>query len=197
GVIRELARQGAGVDAAPAATGTTALHMASRMNEAGSIGALVEAGASVITQTRHGEEGINHTPLHSAAEALALDAMLALLRHGAPALDPLIRASQKDGVNRSKRSRLHIAARQGGTMGASEAVDLLLRWGADESELDDNGNTAADVIGAEVREDESLAADDADRVRELLANDPADRAWRRRGLLLLCFARDQRTRGRG
>ncbi|CAN0288831.1 unnamed protein product, partial [Laminaria digitata] len=81
---------------------------------------------------------------------------------------------EDEAVDQSSEPPLHFAAQQGGKLGAAEAVDLLLRWGADELELDDDGKTAAEVVGADVRQEASLAAD-ADRVRELLANAPADR----------------------
>ncbi|CAN0267120.1 unnamed protein product, partial [Laminaria digitata] len=78
-VIRELARQGADVDAAPA-SGWTALHWAAKMNQAGSVTALVEAGASIDLET---EVDTGSTPLYRASATLALDAARALLRHGA------------------------------------------------------------------------------------------------------------------
>lgn len=64
-------------------------------------------------------------------------------------------------------------------------VDLLLRWGADEMIVKKTGNTDLDVLGIRVEEHNSLAGD-AERVRELLASAPIDRAWRRRGYLVLC-----------
>ena len=253
---------GVDVNASPDITGCTALHHAAWKNQAGVVDALVEAGASVAARTVYG----GCTPLHFAAESLALEAMLALLRHGAspvrgatpppppPPLPPppspppphadgsqqcdgshqgfvglqqgidslqqgivgLLQAnddfeqgdglqlqqgdeseSQSDGGVSDHLSEppIHYAAQQAGKKGAAAAVDLLLRWGADEFELDDDGKTAAEVVGADVRQEASLAAD-ADRVRELLANAPADRAWRRRGQLLMCLARQRRIDAR-
>ncbi|CAM9177275.1 unnamed protein product [Ectocarpus sp. 12 AP-2014] len=66
-------------------------------------------------------------------------------------------------------------------------VDLLLRRGADETAVSENGHTAADMVGLKTEELDSLA-EDVDRVRKLLARAPADRAWRRRGFLILCRA---------
>lgn len=196
--IRVLARHGVDLDATPDTIGFTALHSAAQRDDAVVVAALVEAGASVAPQLF--EKGI--TPLHSAAEALALEAMAALLQRGAPVLALPVQeeeeGSQEEDTGVAIRTRnespLHIAARQGGKERAAEAVDLLLKWGADESELDNDGKTAAEVVGADVSEEWSLAAD-ADRVLELLARAPANRAWRRHGLLLMCLARERRRRG--
>lgn len=198
--IRVLARHGVDLDATPDTIGFTALHCAAQRDDAVVVAALVEAGASVAPQLF--EKGI--TPLHSAAEALALEAMAALLQRGAPVLalpvQEVEEESQEEDTGVAIRTRnespLHLAARQGGKERAAEAVDLLLKWGADESELDNDGKTAAEVVGADVSEEWSLAAD-ADRVLELLARAPANRAWRRHGLLLMCLARERRRRRRG
>ena len=63
-------------------------------------------------------------------------------------------------------------------------MDSLLRAGADETIVDDEGRTVAEVIGRGSEEEDSLPQD-AELVLELLANAPADRAWRRRGYLVL------------
>ncbi|CAN0442680.1 unnamed protein product, partial [Laminaria digitata] len=184
-VIREIVRQRRclDLDAAPASPGWTALHLAASMNQVGSIDALVEAGARVDVETR--VKGRGDTPLHSAVTYSALEAMHALLRHGAPVLALPVRASQQeDGRDSIRRNEppLHVAARKGGMVNAAKSVDLLLRWGADETELDNDGKTAAEVIGTLLGPYGQAA--DADRERELLANAPADRAWRRRGLVV-------------
>lgn len=70
-------------------------------------------------------------------------------------------------------------------------VDLLLRWGADETIVDRTGETAFDILGM-VEEVNGLAGD-AERVRELLANAPINRAWRRRGYLVLCRSHPDRV----
>ena len=49
-----------------------------------------------------------------------------------------------------------------------------------------------DMIGLAVEEEDHLV-EDVERVRELLANAPADRAWRRRGYLVLCRAHPDRV----
>ncbi|CAN0508288.1 unnamed protein product, partial [Scytosiphon promiscuus] len=147
---------------------------------AGAVDALIEAGANVTA-----------TALDFATGSLALDIMATLLRHGAP-----IRAAVVGGRYPSPNPPLHIAARLGGTEGAAEAVDLLLRWGADESERCYRGNTPSEVVGVDVDVDTvptPRLVEDADRVRELLANAPAEKAWHRRRLLILCLARNRMT----
>lgn len=64
-------------------------------------------------------------------------------------------------------------------------VDSLLRSGADEILLNTEGKSAADLIGRWVKIQDRVA-DEIERVLYLLANAPADRAWRRRGYLVLC-----------
>lgn len=44
------------------------------------------------------------------------------------------------------------------------------------------------VVETKVYEHETSVPEDVERVRQLLANAPADRAWRRRGFLVLCRA---------
>lgn len=69
-------------------------------------------------------------------------------------------------------------------------IGLLLRWSADETNVDDFGLTGCRLVGDAIRnENERQArARDLQRMRKLLTRTPADRAWHRRGLLLLCRA---------
>ena len=76
-------------------------------------------------------------------------------------------------------------------------VDILLRWGADETVVDTAGQSAIDKIGSPLSlQKRSKRNADVTRVRNLLENAPSDRAWRRRGLLILCRARTKK-RGLG
>ncbi|CAM9430345.1 unnamed protein product [Laminaria digitata] len=134
-VIREFARHGVDLDAAHDETGCTALDHASRKNHAGAVDALVEAGARVTPQA-----------LDSAAFSLALEAMVALLRHGAPVNATTVTREDGEAAIRIIPT-LHIAARRGGAPGAVEMVDLLLRWGADETRVNRRRQTAAEVVG--------------------------------------------------
>lgn len=70
------------------------------------------------------------------------DAMLVLLRHNA----------HSDAQDREGRSPLTWACRRL----EEEAADLLLRWGADETSVDDNGRSAYELIGAAIEEQEEL-----------------------------------------
>ena len=74
-----------------------------------------------------------------------------------------------------------------------EGGGLSVRAGVDENIGDDGGNTAKDMVGIYVGEEDRLA-EDIERVRKLLANVPADRAaWRRQGYLVLCRANPDRV----
>lgn len=105
-VTREFSRHGVDLDAACDNTGSTTLHHAARLNRPGAIDALVDAGASITTQAWPHETII--TPLNYAACFLALEAMAALLRHGAS-----VGALAEDDANRKCEPPLHCAAENG------------------------------------------------------------------------------------
>ena len=94
--------------------------------------------------------------------------------------------------NREFETPLMSAAKEAGTHGVAEVVNSLLRVDSDETIVGMFRNKAVDVVGMSIEEDNRLA-EDIDRVRELLANAPADRAWRRRGYLVLCRAHPDRV----
>lgn len=177
-ILRAVIEHGADVDAVDA-NQCTALHHAALNDEAEAIDVLVGAGAKIEAQHRY-----DFTPFHCAANRLSHEALLRLLKHGAVV----------DARTDLLETPLILAATQAGIEGAAEVVESLLRAGADETMADDQGNKATDVIGAaDVEEEGSTVVDDVERVRELLANAPADRAWRRRGYLLLCRAHSDRV----
>ena len=113
-------------------------------------------------------------------------AVAALLRYGADVY-------AEDGGGETP---LHYAASLVGFGRAPAVVDALLRSGADETITDDLARCAMDMIGCRVGEDGNTSDDDVsdveangiggndideiNRVRQLLANATADRAWRRR-----------------
>ena len=73
--------------------------------------------------------------------------------------------------------------------GLRAVVDLLLRWGADETALNSDGGSAEEMFGMDKDEDDDIdntaKQDEIDRTRLLLSRAPADRAWRRRGSLIM------------
>ena len=143
--------------------------------------AVIEHGADVNAVDTHQD-----TPLHCASynRHNRHEALLCLLEHGAT-----VNTQTAD-----LETPLMQAAIEAGRQGAAEVVDSLLRAGADETIVDHHGRKAFDMIGWDVEEHDRLA-EDFERVRQLLANAPADRAWRRRGYLVLCRAHPDRVQG--
>eukprot|EP00752_Nemacystus_decipiens_P013080 g11569.t1 len=170
-VLKILIEHGADVNSTDSA-GISALHVAAKFRGAEAVDMLVEAGSNIESGGEIGK------PLHHAAVTSNLDAAGALLKHGAQ-------------VNSQTPSRqmtpLYFAAITAGSHGAADMVDLLLRSDADETLQDGDGRTAAGVVGDSIL-DYRRVAEDYERVCRLLANAPADRVWRRRGLFVLCRA---------
>lgn len=169
-VIKALIEAGAPVDAKNR-DGATALFHAVKANRASAVDALLEAGADVEAHL-YSE---SWTSLHSAAEGTYLEVVRVLLKHGAN-----VHAKDADNGNDTP---LHVAVRQAGIAGAYDIVEALLRYDADEGARNDNDHTPLCVIGSVV----SMAA--ALPVVDLLRRAPGDRAWRRRGLFILCCVR--------
>ncbi|CAN0147435.1 unnamed protein product [Scytosiphon promiscuus] len=116
---------------------------------------LLEAGASL----QDDDKGESISPISAAARASNLEMALSLLKYGS-------RPNVKEFFG---QTTLGFAAT------CPEMVDLLLRWGADETDL------------GKWKESPRPSAKEQ-RVRMLLANASKDRAWRRRGLPVLCRA---------
>ena len=123
--------------------------------------------------------------------------MLALLRHGAN-----VNAHDIDG-----RTPLHCVCNDVHewvrTGRLREAVDLLLRWGADETARDEERWTPADILDSrrqKLAEEGGWPRrwlDEMERARSLLARGPADRVWCRRGWAVLLRSRaSASTKGR-
>ena len=153
-----------------------ALHFAGCLKTREAIDALVGAGANIEAPNRYGD-----TPLHRASYQLSHEAVRCLSEHGAT-VNP---------QNYDLETPLMRSALNAGVQGAADVVDALLRAGADETIVNAEGHKAASMIREEVEEQDRLA-EDVERVPELLANAPADRAWRRRGYLVLRRARPDR-----
>ena len=170
--------------------GYTALHRAAEMDEADVIEALVEAGADVEAQSG----GVSYTvwggfkrltPLHVAALLCCLRGISALLIAGADV----------NAVDRNDQTPLHLLCSRSvkrddpfSTWSEDQAADLLLRWGADETLTDNDGRTPKQLI---------KRAGTTKRLQKVLANAPADRAWRRRGMLVMCRAFPDKVQKKG
>eukprot|EP00752_Nemacystus_decipiens_P006402 g5766.t1 len=176
-VLRALLQHG--VDVNRRTDGYTSLHVAALNNHVGAIDVLIDAGADMEV-----EDDDDCTPFLDAVLNHCHEAALALFRHGAN-----IEARDFRG-----ETPLQIAARQAGREGVASIVNLLLTCGSDETALNPDGRTAAEIVGHHIEYAACpLKKEDVHRVRELLANAPADRAWRRRGCLVLCKARLSRA----
>ncbi|CAN0103727.1 unnamed protein product [Scytosiphon promiscuus] len=159
-VLKAMIEHGADVDAA-SPNGRTALIYAVSQNKVGAIDVLVGAGAKLAARDVVGRAALHH----AAHRPRHFEAALCLLNLGAEA----------NALTNLGQAPLHYAAAQAGKKGTADMVDLLIRWGADETIADKNNQKALDIVGSRVREEARLEQD-LERVRKLLANAPA---WRR------------------
>lgn len=170
-VVNALLDHGADVNEADT-LGWTALHFASHDDQAGTADLLIAAGAD-INATDH----MGQTPLHfSAIYSSSNDALRTLLRRGAK-----MNEADDDG-----NTALHLVCREVPD-DAIETVGLLLRAGASEAAVNQAGDTPIELphwVDQQV----------AQRIRGSLRRAPADRAWRRRGWLVMLRARTERER---
>lgn len=174
-VMRALIQHGVDVNAGdPNDHGATALHLAAYFNHPNAVDMLVvEGGADLEARTTHPNGG--WTPISYAAKQNSCDALLALLRHKAK-VDP-------EGA--SSNPPLAMAC-QWLAVGAAE---ILLRWGADERYIDIGGRSASDMVGTNLPlTDQDNRKQEITSLKKTLERTPMDRAWRRRGMLVLCRA---------
>ena len=170
--------------------GFTALHWAAYRGEPCVIDALIEAGASTEARSSqvwlagHRDSHVGLTPLHIAAffRRSSTPRMAALIRRGAD-------INARDGHGQTP---LHLIAAAAGRKNSVAASDFLLRRGADETVADVYGRTPEDLVIENASEDPT-----GRRLRRLLTNAPADRMWRRRGMLVLCRAHAEEALLRG
>ena len=194
-VVETLIEHGADTEARDR-DGCTALHTIAGyfMDEPSrSIDFLVSGGAAIEARDDRGR-----TPLHYAASKHNTSAMRALLRSGAD-------LHARDNAGRSPLHQVIVSCGYD-VRDVAEVVDLLLRWGADEtatveapgddsedSEEEISGKTAWEMWEFHV-EDYRVSAAGAAPVRKLLADAQKDRTWRRRGWLVLVRAFPERVR---
>ncbi|CAM9758937.1 unnamed protein product, partial [Ectocarpus sp. 8 AP-2014] len=178
-VLKAILAHGASVDSCGDG-GHTALYHAAYNNQRDAIDALIEAGANIELKTT-----IGHTPLSIAVEFDHREAMLALLRHGADV------STSCDG-----ETLLHQLC-VSKDPGLEFVVDLLLRWGADETALDDAGQTPATKLDIVLPDSFDCPLPEIERVRLLLVRAPVDRAWRRRCWLVMLRSRSTKARANG
>ena len=169
-ILSAMIEYGADIEGGDFPAKKTALIAAALENQVEAIDVLVDAGVNIDAGDLHGD-----TPLHLAANWNHVEAVLALLEHGA----------NVNAENTSSSTPLLLAVEGAGTQEMAEVVDCLLRAGADETLVDDAGDTALDVVTA-IFEDDGVGTADANRIQNMLANAPADRTWRRRGYLVMC-----------
>ncbi|CAM9598101.1 unnamed protein product [Ectocarpus fasciculatus] len=179
-VLKAILEQGANVDSCNG-KGRNALHAAAEWDQASAIDALIEAGASIELKSTKGR-----TPLFCAALFNQRKAMLTLLRHGA-----IVSTCDDDG-----RTPLHQVC-MFKDPGLESGVDLLLRWGANETALDTNGETPARDLDKPRRSVGGCPPAEIERARLLLARAPADRAWRRRCWLTMLRSRSTKAEADG
>lgn len=168
--VKALIDHGADVNCTHS-TSMNALHTAAYFNKAGVVSALLESGADP-----NAPDGVaGWTPLHFASWVGSCDAMRMLLR-----ADVKVDAKTAAGQRPLGLACQYLAV---------EAAQLLLSYGADETCMDNYRRTAAHLVGKSIKAGElQERAGDVQRLRELIAAAPANRAWRRRGLFVLCRA---------
>lgn len=165
----------------------TALHEASHKDNVGVVDALIDAGADVDARCHP----YSRTPLHDAILYKRWGCMEALLRRGANVnarddigLTPLATVCRPSSNRVRGRAPLNWKP-------CSEIGDFLLRRGADETITGKDGKTPKQLAALRTYSYDEDRVDRAKLVR-LLDNAPANRAWRRRGMLLMCRARQGR-----
>ncbi|CAN0032548.1 unnamed protein product [Ectocarpus sp. 8 AP-2014] len=135
---------------------------------------LLEAGADIEMENAGG-----YSSLLVASKNCSVDMALRLLRYGA------------DVTSMTGAGGWSVLHRACSNRGNTEAmVDLLLRWGADETAVDSYGRTPMNFLTEDTFYGHS--AETKERVCKLLVNAPADRTWRRRGWLVMLRERERR-----
>lgn len=179
--LKVILGQEADVNAA-ADEGPTALHVAALQGQARAVDALIEAGADIEPKYMGGM-----TPLCLAAQCCRWMAVCVLLQHGA---NSYVRTIAGENL-------LHLACRRRQT-GLEKVVELLLRFGVDETAVNHAGKTPA-ALTLEVSDGGSrtCSPEEVERAQLLLIRAPIDRAWRRRCWLVMLNSRVSRAKTAG
>ncbi|CAB1104400.1 unnamed protein product [Ectocarpus sp. CCAP 1310/34] len=80
------------------------------------------------------------------------------------------------------------------SFGNHDAAGLLLSWGGDENAMDSEGETVVFMVMQQIAEAPASVRPPLERLSRLLARAPQDRAWRRRGFLVLGRVHPDRVR---
>lgn len=157
----------------------SALALAVIKGEAGAVDVLAAAGGDVDQEDSDGD-GKPH--MAYAIGAGDWDVMRTLIRHGA-----------RVDVEYDGAGTLLTYACTSQRIGFWEAVDILLRSGADETTVDAGGKTCLQLLdeggGFGFGRGLSGSSGDKERARLLLTRAPNDRAWRRRSWLVMLNSR--------
>ena len=149
----------------------TGLNLAVGLQDAGMVNDVLGAGADVNNGVSYEDMGA----LHMACVVPSTNIMPILLSYGAS-----IGVRDENG-----KSPLHYAAHTCVSLDpGTDRVDVLLRAGADETARDSDGLTPAEF--AQINFFDETRGDALARVIIALERAPVDRAWRRRGMVLLC-----------
>ncbi|CAM9773565.1 unnamed protein product [Ectocarpus sp. 4 AP-2014] len=170
--VRALVRLGADANRSDCC-GYTALFFAKDREV---VDMLLKAGADVDARA---EDGI--TPLMHACFHTDIEVARALLENGA---DPNLRDDEG-------RTVLYVICSEFCDFVVA-MLDLLLRSGADERIADSRGRLPVDCLSERIYAKEVVG-----QARHLLLSAPQDRAWRRRGFVLMCVSRNAGADSRG
>lgn len=172
-ILKVVLRYGADVNARDP-KGCTALHTATFADKGDAVHTLIKAGADTELKANGG-----WAALHAASRHHRCKAMLALLQN---------KAAVNIRHETNGDTPLHRACRKQ-HRGLETAVDLLLRWGADETALNERGRTPEHVLGSTRVGNRHCSPNEVERARLLLVRAPADRSWRRRSWLVMIRSR--------
>lgn len=183
-VLEAIVGHGADVNARHGMYRHTALHIAACRDGAGAVDALIEVGADVNAKAEDGATPIMYATWFSRRS----NSMRALLEGGAS-------LTEEDSEG---NTALHTVCLQKHE-GVATAVDLLLRWGAD-----DKARNAQNMDPVYLLRDQYYEVDprvctreEFDRASLLLAWAQEDRTWRRRCFVMMLRSRAKAARARG